>query len=1023
MPPEDQGNPLSDEDIETLRKWIAEGAISPEDEEPQVDPATYWSYLPIERPPLPDIEVADWGRTPIDAFLTAGHEDQGLNPAPEASPSRWLRRVYLDLVGLPPTVDELHAFLAAESENAATAYERVVDDLLGRPQYGERWGRHWMDVWRYSDWYGRRASNEIRYSQRHIWRWRDWIVESLNDDKGYDDMVREMLAGDELAPTDADVLRATGFLGRNWYKFDRNVWMFDTVEQTAQAFLGLTMRCARCHDHKYDPISQKDYYRFRAFFEPHDVRTDPVDAAQETEQDPTFGAVLTNGLSRVYDGNLEAATHVFRRGDGRHPVKDEPLSPAVPAPLGGELGSIDIVPLPVEAFYPALQPGLIASAVEQAGAKVSEIEQELSAARDALQAAQDSVSVFHDKIADSGPNQSPAAAAFLEDDFSAARDDIWEVVSGDWAWEDGHLLEKQVASFATIVTREQHPRDFRAVVKYRTLAPGGYRSVGFSFDHVDQGNSQDVYTSTNDSSPSVQAFHRIGGGQVYPPEGIVRTPLSIGEMTTLAVEVRGPLLTIDLNGERKLEYVLPVERRDGKFALWVHNGSAEFHEVSITPTSISLAELELAELQAAHAVELEVLRRSVAEAGVEALQARIAAEQARYGAVGQSDEAGELAKVAGRAERVVAALDAEEVVLRAEHHLQVVQASVDAGTTVEEAGPESAVGQAEQGLAEARASLESARAAVESGEASYAPLGEKFPATSSGRRTALADWIASSENPRTARVAVNHIWLRHFGEALVPTVENFGLNGSAPSHPELLDWLAAELIASDWRMKPIHRMIVLSSAYRLDSSNADSDANSLIDPDNQYLWRMNSRRMEAEVVRDSVLSVTGTLDLTRGGPELPDTEGQTTYRRSLYFCTTPNQRMELLDLFDVADPNQCYRRRESVVPQQALAMMNSGLVLDRTRVLAEQLSGSCESDGGYITVAFETILNRIPTATEQEACVTFLEEQAVLLAGRTQTPFAPGGASQRAAAATPEQRARENLLQVLFSHNDFVTIR
>ena len=268
-------------------------------------------------------------------------------------------------------------------------------------------------------------------------------------------------------------------------------------------------------------------------------------------------------------------------------------------------------------------------------------------------------------------------------------------------------------------------------------------------------------------------------------------------------------------------------------------------------------------------------RRSVAEAELEALQARIAAEQAKYGVDGQADEAAELALVAGRAERVVAVLQAEEAVSQAEHHLEVVQAAVEDGAPAVESSPESAVGQAEQKVAEARASLESARAAVESGEGSYTPLGETYPATSSGRRTALAEWIASSENPRTARIAVNHIWLRHFGEALVPTVENFGLNGASPSHPELLDWLASELIANDWRMKPIHRMIVLSSAYRMDSSNAgDDEMNSAIDPNNRYLWRMNSRRMEAEVVRDSVLSVTGALDLTRGGPELPDTDGR-----------------------------------------------------------------------------------------------------------------------------------------------------
>ncbi len=282
MPPEGEGTRLTPQEIDVLRQWIAEGAESPADEQPQQAPQSWWSYRALQRPAVPTVKNAGWVRTPIDAFIAVEHERHDLKPRPDAERHIWLRRVYFDLIGLPPTPVELHAFLADESPDA---YERVVDDLLDRPQYGERWGRHWMDVWRYSDWYGSRGGNEIRYSQRHIWRWRDWIVDALNADKGYDRMLTEMLAGDELAPTDPDVLRATGFLGRNWYKFDRNVWMFETVEHTAQALLGMTLRCCRCHDHKFDPIPQVDYFRFRAFFEPHDVRTDVLDPGTATEKD------------------------------------------------------------------------------------------------------------------------------------------------------------------------------------------------------------------------------------------------------------------------------------------------------------------------------------------------------------------------------------------------------------------------------------------------------------------------------------------------------------------------------------------------------------------------------------------------------------------------------------------------------------------------------------------------------------------------------------------------------------------
>ncbi len=219
MPPEDEGAALTAEQIAVIKQWIDEGAHAPA-ETPLPDPRDHWSYHPPTRPAVPKVQNAAWVRNPIDAFVAAEQESQGLLPVPTANKATLLRRVYLDLVGLPPTRDELAAFLADDSPNA---YEAVVERLLASPQYGERWARHWMDVWRYSDWAG--YKEEIRNSARHIWRWRDWIVESLNADKGYDRMAAEMLAGDELAPTDPNTLRATGFLVRNWHKFNRNTWL------------------------------------------------------------------------------------------------------------------------------------------------------------------------------------------------------------------------------------------------------------------------------------------------------------------------------------------------------------------------------------------------------------------------------------------------------------------------------------------------------------------------------------------------------------------------------------------------------------------------------------------------------------------------------------------------------------------------------------------------------------------------------------------------------------------------------
>ena len=507
MPPTAEGEALTADQITLLKDWINQGAKSPDDEQIPEDPAAFWSYQSPSRPAVPEVKSKAWVRTPIDAFIASAREQHGLVASAEARPEVWLRRVYLDLIGLPPTREELHEFLGDTSD---TAYESVVDRLLSRPEYGERWGRHWMDVWRYSDWYGSRSINEIRYSQRHIWRWRDWIVDSINADKSYDRMILEMLAGDELAPADPDVLRATGFLGRNWYKFDRNVWMFETVEQTSQAFLGLTLRCARCHDHKYDPISQEEYYRFRAFFEPHDVRTDPLAADTAMQKDATLGMVLTDGVSRTFDKELDTETYLFQRGDNRYPDTSHPLTPGVPASLGGPEITIQPISLPPEAWYPYLRPELSDGLIEVATEKTREAETALQTAKAAVTTRENAIAAFESRVARTTTLADGTLQPILVDDFST-RQDVWKVLSGDWTWEKGQLAQRAVSSFATIYADVTHPRDFVARVKYRTLEAGMYRSVGFSFDFIDTGNSQDVYTSTGDAAQSVQAFHRRDG--------------------------------------------------------------------------------------------------------------------------------------------------------------------------------------------------------------------------------------------------------------------------------------------------------------------------------------------------------------------------------------------------------------------------------------------------------------------------------------------------------------------------------
>lgn len=998
MPPDNEGARLTAAEIELVRQWIGQGAHAPDEEQPQADPHQWWSYRELHRPDLPKLTEKDsaWCRNGIDRFVAAKRAEHQLPHAAEAAKSVWLRRVYLDLIGLPPTRAEQQQFL---TDASSSAYETVVDDLLNRPAYGERWGRHWMDVWRYSDWYGSRGSNEIRYSQRHIWRWRDWIVNSLNADKGYDQMIREMLAADEIAGDDIDVLPATGYLGRSWYKFDRDVWLFETVERTGEAFLGMTLRCCRCHDHKFDPVTQEEYYRFRAFFEPHDVRTDPISALTGTRKDATLGDVLTDGIALVYDKTPDVKTYRFERGDSRFPDNSKPLEAGVPSALGGTL-QVQAVTLPATAWYPLLKPSVRDTLIAKAQQQVSMAQQTLAKAMEQVAAADEGLTRSEAVLAD---DASPTV--LLQDDFSVARPDVWQVVSGRWEYQDGALLQSSVQSFATLVSQAQITGDLRVILRYRPLVKGNYRSVGFSFDYLDQGNSQDVYTSTNDSRQSVQAFHRVGGQQVYPQSGIVYTPLVVNEEATLDVTITGSQLTVDLNGQRKLEYTMPEQRRDGRFALWVHEGTAQFLELNITQQPDSIETLQRRKRIADQALKVAQSQFKLAEGELASVTARLAADVEKY-LHAESPRIEQLAKLAATAEKHAAVLRAEaELVAAADPNATPSDKQTAAETT-------------------AQTALQQAQQAAELSSCEYTPLGEQFPRTSTGRRSALADWIASDSNPRTARVAANHLWGRHFGQPLVATPENFGLNGRQPSHPELLDWLATELIAHQWKMKPLHRQLVLSATYRMASELPSAatnamNASTIADPGNRFLWRMNSRRMEAEVVRDSTLSVASRLNHKMGGPELVETKGEKNLRRSLYFRNTPNEKMLMLEVFDVADPNACYRRKESIVPHQSLAMMNSGLVLDSARTLAAQLA----DEDDFVTAAFAAVLSRSPTAEEADRCQTFLRQHADLLQQTPRQPFPAGGSATQPAATDSRLRAKQNLVHVLLLHNDFVTIR
>jgi len=728
---------------------LCAGAAAPTPRTPSEKQAHSFQWRPFEpvvRPPVPQV-TSKWAANPVDAFLSAEHRARKLKPRPEASKEVLLRRVYLDLIGLSPTPEELRAF---ESDKSPKAYDKVVDRLLADQRYGDRWGRHWMDVWRYSDWAGWSGGNQIRDSKPHIWRWRDWIIESLNRDQGYDRMILEMLAADELAPEDTNALRATGFLVRNYKMLSREQWLEDTVKHTSQAFLGLTMGCAKCHDHKYDPISQMEYYEMRAIFEPYQVRTDRIPGQLDTAKD---------GLVRIYDTDTNGPTYLFVRGDERRPDTNRVARPGVPNALRGSL-KVDPVKLPHFAAFP----------------------------------------------------------------------DKREFV----------LRDTVAASEAALADARQ------ALVKLQT-------------------NS----TANKDK-------------------------LTEQELALAAVEAKHSALLAVLQAER-LEDAGKKETEEWRTAAT---------EANAAQRKVALAEAKLS---------LHTARFAQAEAQRKADEAAAKADAAND----------KLLQVANTTKTSSKPKDKTSEKLSKE---------LDAA--------KEKTAQAEKALAEAEKTLESAATT------SYKPRPtEQFPATSTGRRLAFARWLSDENNPLTARVAMNHIWLRHFGRGIVPSMSDFGRNGTLPSHPQLLDWLAAEFMAQGWRMKPMHRLLVTSRAYRVAATPDPADAR--IDPDNIFLWRMNSRRMEAELVRDNLLYIAGDLDPKMGGPDIDNALGLTSHRRSIYLRTAAEKEVEFLKIFDGASVTECYARRPTVVPQQALALANSELTRKEAQSLARKLTEETDRSADF----------------------------------------------------------------------------
>jgi len=718
------GAPMAASEIAKIETWIASLPAQPKDTAKPI----WWAFRPVKAPPVPDVHNAAWVRNEIDRFVLARLEAKKFSPSAEAGRPMLARRLYLDLLGLPPSPNELHAFL---DDATAGAYERLVDRLLADTRFGERWGRHWLDLVRYADTQGFEADRE-NYT---MWRYRDYVIRAFNQDKPYDKFLAEQIAGDEIAGGGEDALIATGFLrltprfGTTNAQQLRQMLLDEITGTVGSAFLGLSLKCAQCHDHRYDPIPQKDFYRLQAFFAPMEMADGRV-------------AFSDAAVRAKMEASAEAARNKVTTAQARFDAYQQSmlarLRVALNKPEGGAAGR-------------------------------------------------------------------PAAA---EDD---------EIVTGGFL----RKVNPEVAELERRITR--------AIAN--AVVP----------------NPDDKIFTLEEKAKYIELLSWVDGNRGGRDVGVYQREL----------------------------------RRYQPFAHIVRNVTNSGDRPFLPMTFVRPK--------------------------------------------GEFDKPGEL--------------------VRPGFPLAITGKEEDAALVTDAFGNER------------------------------------------GWRTPLAKWLGSRDNPLPARVMVNRIWQHLFGAGLVATPSDFGRNGAAPSHPELLDSLAVGFMTDGWSVKKTIRRVVLSATYRQTSVRV-GEAEQREDAANSLLWRQNRRRLDGDVLRDLVLSRTGSLHPETGGPgvfvplpaamkermtikNIPSwtpTTGPDANRRSIYVFQRRQLEVPFLATFDApVVPFSCERRPMSTTALQALTLLNDESVIQQTAAFAERIRARTATLPQQIDAIFEEILGRTPSPKERAA--------------------------------------------------------
>ena len=856
MPPKNGGGggKLADKDIAALTEWVKMGAP-----DPRLAPANgrivklsglndnaklHWAYQPLAEFTPPEVKNKAWVKNPVDSFVLAKLEANGMAPNPAATREALIRRVTYDLTGLPPTPQEMAAFVADPAPNA---WEKVVDRLLASPQYGERWGRHWLDTARYSDTTGGAKKIQEDYRYAHAWTYRDYVIQAFNADKPYNQFVVEQIAADRLPGIGADDprLAAVGFLTVGERFQNKNDIINDRIDVVSKGFLGLTVTCARCHDHMFDPIPTEDYYALHGIFA----------STFEPKEKPLIGK----------------------------PADDEKYRDFM--------------------------------------TKEAALEQEN---RD----------TYYDLV-----------GGYLSDFREHAKDYLLASM-----WTEPRFLEPE-----EIKERGQYIREHDLDENIVRLVTGRARNLR---DPIFGPWSQFLDLPVENFS-----------------EGAKDVIARLGQTTT---RDRKPMNTIIV----KLFQASPMPTTiDDVAAIYGKLFQAiEPHAVALMKQAAAAKEPDQAtaglQPEAVQLVEFptSVLPASELDAGKlrEALQKMPDKKKKKQG------------------NRIFAFSAINELELT--HPGAPARAMVLEDNASPRNSPVLIRGQAEnRGDIVPRRFLEIL---------TYG--GKPQPFKEGSGRLELAQCI--SAHPLTARVAMNRMWMYHFGDGIVPTPDDLGVQSEKPSHPELLEWLAGQFMHQGWSLKHMHKLVLMSATYQ--QSAATRPDYEQRDPGNRMLWRANIRRLDFEAIRDSLIAFTGKLDKQIGGKPINLTEEPYSYRRSVYGYIDRGNLPELMSQFDFSDPDMPNSKRPtSIVPQQALFLMNSPMAVDVARRVTQRPEFlAAADDTARLKALYAILFQRGPSATEAEMAKDFLAQNA---ADTTNATPEMSVASKRAQLRA-EQKAKNN---------------